>query len=119
MLLRCDMKEDMWTVVNTFVTTTSMNMSNMCDSQLYESLRSRTRSRRSFLHLLNLYVLRPFAGHGTAHVAASNMLVAQPGDALDMESLTVMGQIPRRWTKIPEMISSWIHSMKRECKYWS
>ena len=25
------------------------------------------------------------------------MLVAQPGDALDMESLTVMGQIPRRW----------------------
>ena len=39
---------------------------------------------------------RPFAGHGTAHVAASNMLVAQPGDALDMESLTVMGQIPRR-----------------------
>ena len=41
--------------------------------------------------------MRPFAGHGTAHVAASNMLVAQPGDALDMESLTVMGQIPRRW----------------------
>mmetsp|Transcript_16270 Transcript_16270/g.35800 ORF Transcript_16270/g.35800 Transcript_16270/m.35800 type:complete len:231 (+) Transcript_16270:53-745(+) len=39
---------------------------------------------------------RPFAGHGTSHVTSSNMLVAQPGDAVDIDSPTVMGQIPRR-----------------------
>ncbi|CAE7625053.1 unnamed protein product [Symbiodinium sp. CCMP2592] len=37
-----------------------------------------------------------FAGHSRAHVAASNLLVAQPGDAVDIESIVGMGQVPRR-----------------------
>lgn len=37
-----------------------------------------------------------FTGSGSAHVIASNMLVAQEGDAVDCESLITMGQIPRR-----------------------
>ncbi|CAK9012203.1 Pentatricopeptide repeat-containing protein [Durusdinium trenchii] len=39
---------------------------------------------------------RPFAGQGTSHVTSSNMLVAQPGDAVDIDAPTVMGQVPRR-----------------------
>ncbi|CAE7892842.1 unnamed protein product [Symbiodinium microadriaticum] len=37
-----------------------------------------------------------FAGHSRGHVAASNLLVAQPGDAVDIESIVGMGQVPRR-----------------------
>ncbi|CAJ1365001.1 unnamed protein product [Effrenium voratum] len=38
----------------------------------------------------------PFAGHGSAHIANGNLLVAQPGDSVDIDALTVMGQVPRR-----------------------
>ena len=96
MLLRCHM-------TNTFVTATSMHM---CYSHLYESLMSRTRSRMSW-GPLQAMVLPMWLPATCSWHSLEMHLTWSPWRSWD--------KFHEGGSQIP-MISSWIHSRRRECK---
>lgn len=109
-----------WSIVKRNIKSTSINCSrSLCstswlsttcfNNQLVKHIFTRLHQSQALSH--RPWRSRPFAGQGTSHVSSSNLLVAQLGDAMEVESPTVMGQIPRRrwiwWMLLSSSLRSW------------